>query len=240
MNTELLYKQEIPGFSTVFQSVRRLAAFHKIEMEDAASIAAEAALAHPNNVQAAIKMARRALNNQRRQRLPARMVDDRVDAGVDEELDVVVDCRTLPMGLTLAGLDDEGEYQQDRDVGDQDHDGVSTDLSGHDLPDLPLITPSDSVSLVIFFSRYGYDIPEIAKRAGITPRRVRQILRDTPAIRRAVDRAQAQMKQPSLLDCPVPTEVRPREPRHHKRHGRVPRAVLPASDQTPHQQLSLF
>ena len=228
MNTESLYKREIPGFPMVFQSVRRLAAFHKIEMEDAASIAAEAALAHPNNVQAAIKLARWTLNNQRRQRLPARMIDDRVDAGVDEELDVVVDwvdCRTLPMGLTLTGLDDDGEYQQDRDVGDQDHDGVSNDLSGHDLPDLPLITPSDSVSLVIFFSRYGYDIPEIAKRVGITPRRVRQILCDPPTIRRALDRAQAQM---SLLDCPVPTEGRPREPRHHKRHGRVPGAVLPA------------
>ncbi|MHB1670740.1 MAG: hypothetical protein ACYCVM_01590 [Acidiferrobacter sp.] len=224
------------GVTQVYRSVRRLAAFHKLDQDDCLGMALAAMTQHPGDIQAAIKEARHDLNKERRQRRSGRQVNDRFDGGEGDEVEaeVEIDRRTLPAGLTLTRLDDEGEYQdcEDQDGGDQ----ASDDLNNHNLPDLPLITPGNLVSTVIFLSWHGFDVPQIAKRCGVSKARVRQILRDAPAIRRALDRAEGQKE---LFPPPTPNEVRaPREPRHHK--PRVPRVALPASDQTPHPQPSLF
>ena len=233
MNTELLYKQEIPGFSMVFQSIRRLAAFHKIEMEDAASIAVEGALAHPNNVQAAIKMARRTLNNQRRQRLPGRPIDDRTDGEQVDGVEVLADLRTLPGGKTLKHLNEEGEWV-DNEITEDDK-GYDPDRGDEDYH-LPKLSPSNLCGAIIFLADHGHDVRQIAGKTGVTAHRIRQILRDRAAITKEVERAKAQPELPGM-EC-EPGDIPSRKPVRHK--PRVPRAVLPASDQTPHPQPSLF
>lgn len=217
---KLELEKAAPGFMRVYKSVRRLAIFHKLEQADCEGMALEAVVAHPDNIQAAIKMARAALNAERRQRRGGRRVDDRFDGGEGDEVEVDVDCRTLPMGLTLSQMDDEGEYRCD-DHGDQDQDQASTDLS--DVPDLPLVMPTDLVSTVIFLAWHGASVPQIAERTGVTQHRIRQILRDPPAVRQAIERAEAQGQ---LFPPPAPSEIRAaREPRHRHHKPRMPRAV---------------
>lgn len=80
------------------------AIFHKIERADCQGMALLAILEHPNSIQAATKAARRAPNAERRQRLPARMLDDRIDGDGDEG-EVETGLRTLPKGQTLKNLD---------------------------------------------------------------------------------------------------------------------------------------
>ncbi len=219
MNIETVYREEIPGFIAVFESVRRLSTFHKIEFEDMVETAAMAAWHHKNNIQAAIKEARQALNAERRQRLPVRPIDDRVDGNGD--VDVEADVRRLPEGKTLQNLNEDGEYEDLE--GENSDAGLATLDTYQDDRELPNLSPGTLIAAVIFLARKGQDVKQIATRLGRTPARIRQILRDKEGILKAVEDAAACQELPGFT-C-TPEDVRaPRKPIRHK--PRVARGEL--------------
>jgi hypothetical protein len=229
---------EAPGFTRVYESVRRLATFHKIEQADCQGTALVATLEHPNSIQAALRAARRALNDERRQRLPARQIDGRTDD--DEGVEAAeADRRTLPGEFDLINLNDEGEYY---DHGDQDHEDQPTgdqvpdptEDRACDLPhDLPVIVPRDLITAIIFWAGQGKDVEQIAELVGRTEARIHQILRDPKAIRRAIARAIANPALPGLgLESYLPTA---REKIKHKPRGAHP--IMEDEDQESDQVL---
>ncbi len=210
------FESSAPGFTLVFQSVCRLASFHKVEQEDCQDIAIEAALTHPDDIQAAIKTARRALNDLRRQRIATRRIDERVDGG-DEQADME---KTLSRGgdsefAHLSNLDDEGEYLgEGTDFPGDKEDEVYEDLRPH----LPKVTPHDTMSAIIYWAGQGGSTEQIATLVGITTRRVQQLLNDTKAIRAAVHSTQMELDMPWVDAIPAPRPRRhynPRKPRGH-------------------------
>ena len=102
---------------------------------------------------------------------------------------MVADARTLPKGKTFANLNDEGEYQ---DLADQDHEDQdqATPIEDHDTRRLPT-NVRGLIGTIMFWAERGMDVKQIAKRTGRTKERVRQILNDPEAIRRAVAYAKA-------------------------------------------------
>lgn len=180
----------VPGFTEVFESVRRLAIFHNLDQVDCRSIAVEAAFMHPGDISAAMRAARKALNAERRQRLPGRPIDDRVDGEQVDEVEVRQDLRTLPEGKTLKHLNEEGEWAEN-EITEEDR-VQAFELFPDDDRDLPKLSPSTITSAIIFLAGRGQDVKQIAKRLGLTPARIRQILRDKQKIREVVAEALAQ------------------------------------------------
>jgi hypothetical protein len=183
-------ESEAPGFGKVYESIRRLATFHKVEQADCEAIALVAIVEHPGCVQAAISAARHALNDERRQRLPGRPIDDRVDGEQVDEVEVRQDLRTLPEGKTLKHLNEEGEWAEN-EITEEDR-VQAFELFPTDDRDLPKLSPSTIASAIIFLAGRGQDVKQIAKRLGRTPARIRQILRDKQKIREVVAEALAQ------------------------------------------------
>lgn len=217
-------ESEVPGFTKVYESVRRLAAHHKVDQVDCQEIAIVAILEHPGDTPAAIHAARQELNKERRQRLPGRPINDRVDCEDEEE---IADTRTLPrkFSAVLSLVDDDGQLIDKDEITGEDQASIEEDEHDHELP---LISPGNLISAIMFLARHGKDVGQIAERTGVTKHRIRQILRDQEAIRRAIEDAAAQKELPGL-EC-GPEDIRaPRKPIHHK-----PRTV-----QT-HMGLSLF
>lgn len=210
-------ESEAPGFTRVYESVKRLALFHKIEEADCQGMALVAVVEHPGCISAAIRAARRALNAERRQRLPGRPINDRVDAGEDtgEEVEIEADRRALPEGKTFKNLDEEGEYQ---DPADQDHEDPdqATPTEDHDTRCLPS-NVHGLIGAIMFWAGCGGDAEQIAELVGRTPERIRQILSDPEAIRRAVAYAKAHPTIPGLgLEEHPPA---PRKKIKHKPRG---------------------
>ncbi len=119
--TELQKLEEAAaGFGLIYESVRRLAMFHKVS-ENCREIALLAIVEHPGNVAAAAKAAPRcSLNAARRQRLPARPIDDRID-GIEDSMEVDTDTRSLPEGIEPSRLNENGEWEdKNEDQKDQD------------------------------------------------------------------------------------------------------------------------
>jgi hypothetical protein len=226
MDMEKLEK-EAPGFMRVYESVKRLALFHKIDLGDCQEMALVAIIEHPGCISAAIRVARRELNAERRQRRGGRPVDDRVDGGEAVEVEIEADLRTLPEGIKPSALNDDGEWDEIAG-GDQEQ---AADLDDHDDRDLPMIVPHDLVGEIIFWARCGADVAQIAELTGRTPERIRQILRDPEKIRQAIAYVEANPTLPGLgLENYLPA---PRKPIKHK-----PRQA--DEDQDHKQTLSFF
>jgi hypothetical protein len=232
MDWKLKVEKKAPGFRKVYGSVRRLAAFHKVDQVDCEGMALVAIVEHPGNIAAAIKAARRALNAERRQRLPCRPIDDRVDGSGDEG-EAFIDSRTLPGGKTLTHLDEEGEWVDTNEITDGDAAILACDLDqGNEDYNLPKLSPSNLYAAIIFLADYGFDVNQIAAKTGVTRHRIRQILRDRKAILVEVERATAQPGLPGF-EC-TPAEIcAPRKPIKHK-----PRAARAELEEN--QSLSLF
>lgn len=229
MDWKVKVELSAPRFMAVYESVRRLASFHKVEQADCEAMALVAVVEHPGRVQAAIREARRALNGERRQRFPARPIDDRTDGGQEEPaaMEIETDTRTLPRKLSaaLSRLDDEGQSldeDEDRSMEIEAEDREA----GHELPQ---VSPHDLMTAIIFWADRGADTDQIAERVGRTAARIRQILRDPDAIRRAVEMADAQKEIPGL-ECGPGSVQAPREPIRHK-----PRAGIQAGIQADNQ-----
>lgn len=204
----------VPGFTKTFESVRRLAIFHKIDQVDCRSIAVEAAFTHPGDISAATRAARKALNAERRQRLPGRPVDDRIDGSGDGR-EVFVDRRTLPEGLKLSQLNDDGEWMEN-EIADKVQ---ACDLDhGEDVHELPKVPPRTLAGAIIFLSDHRFDVHEIADKTGVTKHRIRQILRDKDAIRKAVEDAATCQELPGFTCTPQDMGA-PRKPIKHKPRG---------------------
>ena len=226
MDMEKLEK-EAPGFMRVYESVKRLALFHKIDLVDCQEMALVAIIEHPGCISAAIRAARRELNAERRQRLPARRINDRTDGG---QVEIEADLRTLPEGIKPSALNDDGEWDEIAG-GDQEQ---AADLDDHDDRDLPMIVPHDLVGEIIFWARCGADVTQIAELTGRTPERIRQVLRDPGEIRKAVAWAQANPTIPGLglENCPPA----PRKKIKHKPRD-LPRDLIDQQDHD-HDQVS--
>ena len=95
----------------------------------------------------------------------------------------------------------------------------------------PKISPSNLISTLIFLSDHGLDVNQIVEKTGVTPHRIRQILRDQEAIRQTIEDAAACQELPGFT-CTLKDVRAPRKPIKHK-----PRGV--AEDQDD-QTLSLF
>ena len=218
-----------PDFGKVYDSVKRLATFHKVEQADCEGMALVAVVEHPGRVQTAICQARRALNSERRQRLPGRSIDDRMD-GIEDSGEV--DRRTLPKDLKPSLLDDDGEWVENEIMEEDQARDLDTQTEDYDLPK---VSPGNLIQTIIFLADHGFDVNDIADKTGVTRHRIRQIFRDREALRKEVERASAEPGLPGFGEC-EPGDIRaPRPPIRHKE--RTVRAVVEGED---HQGLSLF
>ena len=199
MNIETVYREEIPGFIAVFESVRRLSTFHKIEFEDMVETAAMAVWHHKNNIQAAIKEARQALNAERRQRFGRPVFEEKDQVEEEAEIDV------------LDGKPILFDFDHEADDKNEDADYVYQDYE-----EGTEVLPSwvrGRVGQVFYWASRGLRVPEIAIKIGISERRVAQIIQDKNkilvAFQQAMDQgvlfSDGELPQTSLERVPTPT-----------------------------------